>query len=331
MYSREDIIRGIKQASKEVTDDAQMAGVLTAGANILGISEDEVNALICEDNIEYITIDVVRRIWNDYAVGFEYPDGSDVMCQDSGWTLGAAEQSVGLGRFFVEKPLTGRWSRTANPVDGVMLHAVYRVKDITKVDGGGNREILTRYIPDKEKMERLAEELNKRGLRDFYEAADFALDFCQTYHDFSLWEVKEAEETSLYDLIRCEGCDDEVTFRIHRNKGFCQKIADEINEKQIADLRTIAEIVNAKVGTKSFLDDQCKMVDFFMLSRSEFMNEYQYLTEEEYDATCLDILARSGYENVDIIDPSAMTAREITPIIDAIQKREWLLSRGGEK
>ena len=34
-----------------------------------------------------------------------------------------------------------------------------------------------------------------------------------------------------------------------------------------------------------FIDDKDKMNDIFKLSKSEFLNSYSYLTEEEYQAT----------------------------------------------
>ncbi len=46
-YAREEVIRALHQASRECTDDAEYAGILTAGQNILGISRAEV-----EDAIE---------------------------------------------------------------------------------------------------------------------------------------------------------------------------------------------------------------------------------------------------------------------------------------
>ena len=349
-YSEKSIIEALKQASKEVTDDCQMAGVLTAGANILGISEDSVNELISEpidkDDVKYIDFATAKKLWNDYAICFEYNDGSDVMCQDSGWTLKDAENNQDYGRFFVEKPLIGRWSVTANPIAGEMFYAVYRLRDITKIDGGGNRELATWYMREKKTCEIVANELNIRGRLDLDEAKAWAKDFIDSYKGFEPWEVLPIGEgpDRIYNVVRCDGCDDEDILMSGRCKDVCQKIADELNTQLIADRTTALEIAKnictsdewsdvVKKGV-SFLDDQCKMVDFFMLSRADFMNEYRYLDEDDYDQTCYDILARSGYENVDSIDPSAMTAREILPIIDAIQKQEWLLSRnpkGGEK
>ena len=36
---------------------------------------------------------------------------------------------------------------------------------------------------------------------------------------------------------------------------------------------------------KSFTDDKEKMIDFFILSKKQFLKSYSYLTELEYDLT----------------------------------------------
>ena len=36
---------------------------------------------------------------------------------------------------------------------------------------------------------------------------------------------------------------------------------------------------------KSFTDDEEKMIDFFILTKQEFLKSYSYLTELEYDLT----------------------------------------------
>ena len=36
---------------------------------------------------------------------------------------------------------------------------------------------------------------------------------------------------------------------------------------------------------KDFTDDKEKMIDFKLLSKTEFLSSYSYLTEEEYDLT----------------------------------------------
>lgn len=43
----------------------------------------------------------------------------------------------------------------------------------------------------------------------------------------------------------------------------------------------------------SFFDDKEKMLDFFQLSKAEFLKSYSYLTEEEYNATAHDVWERA--------------------------------------
>ena len=40
-----------------------------------------------------------------------------------------------------------------------------------------------------------------------------------------------------------------------------------------------------EVQYKDFCDDEEKMADFFLLSKSEFLTQYSYITEEEWSAT----------------------------------------------
>ena len=329
MYTRDDIIEALRKASREVTDDCQMAGILTAGALILGVSEDTVNSLIADRT--YIPWISVRKLWNDYAVGFEYPDGTDVMCQDSGWTYDDARrmQEDGDGKWFVEGALTGKWSRTANPVNGTMMYAVYRLKDITKVDGGENREILTKYTTNKECMEQLAEELNIRGCSKFDDAAGFALDFLANYVEFEPWEILPNSNDTSYTVIRCAGCADEDEILRTNDKELCEKVVRELNGAKIADHDTAVEVVKKKQA-KSFIGDPEKMVDFFFVSRSAFLETYSYVTEQDYDETCYDILERAGYE-ANLVEPEDMNGFMLHQIVDGLQKWEWLLSRGGDK
>ena len=44
-------------------------------------------------------------------------------------------------------------------------------------------------------------------------------------------------------------------------------------------------ILSGKKYYSDFMDDGDKMVDFFKLSKEEFLKSYSYLNEEEYDAT----------------------------------------------
>lgn len=42
----------------------------------------------------------------------------------------------------------------------------------------------------------------------------------------------------------------------------------------------------------SFIGDREKMIDFFQVSKTEFLQSYSYLTEKEYNATVIDCLKR---------------------------------------
>ena len=45
----------------------------------------------------------------------------------------------------------------------------------------------------------------------------------------------------------------------------------------------------------SFIDDREKIIDFFNMSKNEFLFMYSYLTEVEYDETIKDVLNLCGY------------------------------------
>ena len=45
----------------------------------------------------------------------------------------------------------------------------------------------------------------------------------------------------------------------------------------------------------SFIDDQEKMLDFFFLSRSEFLQSYSYLTQDDYRDTECDVINKFKY------------------------------------
>lgn len=79
-------------------------------------------------------------------------------------------------------------------------------------------------------------------------------------------------------------------------------------------------------NNNSFLDDQEKMVDFFTISKEEFLNFYSYLTEEEYEATKEDVLNRSGYWNKEYIDRE-VDGRTLAKIFQGIMIAEWLQNR----
>lgn len=47
----------------------------------------------------------------------------------------------------------------------------------------------------------------------------------------------------------------------------------------------------------NFLNDKEKMSDFYKLSKEEFLNSYSYITEEEYDATLIEIANKQVVKN----------------------------------
>ena len=59
----------------------------------------------------------------------------------------------------------------------------------------------------------------------------------------------------------------------------------EINEKMPEEMRI-------EIKACPFTDDEEKMIDFMELNREEFLDSYNYLTEEEYEATIADVMNR---------------------------------------
>ena len=43
----------------------------------------------------------------------------------------------------------------------------------------------------------------------------------------------------------------------------------------------------------SFIDDEEKMEDFYLLSKEEFLQSYSYLHEDDYDATMEEVLLKN--------------------------------------
>ena len=82
----------------------------------------------------------------------------------------------------------------------------------------------------------------------------------------------------------------------------------DIDEQELEHMTNVATVVcthcDKRQGTfgswkqkfkpvHSFIDDGDKLVDFFKLSKEEFLKSYSYLTEEEYDATLEAIKSRT--------------------------------------
>lgn len=78
----------------------------------------------------------------------------------------------------------------------------------------------------------------------------------------------------------------------------------------------------------SFINDQEKMIDFFTITKEEFLNFYSYLTEEEYEATKQDVLGRSDYWNAEALsDDRDIDGIVIGKIVQSIMITEWLQNK----
>ena len=53
------------------------------------------------------------------------------------------------------------WRVTSQVIGGDKVYAVYRLLDVNAIDHSGNREFGSRYMEDREAVERIARELNK--------------------------------------------------------------------------------------------------------------------------------------------------------------------------
>lgn len=67
-----------------------------------------------------------------------------------------------------------------------------------------------------------------------------------------------------------------------------------INESMPVDMQlTMDELEEFSISMATpFTDDEEKMADFVRLSKGEFLESYSYLTDEEYEATVRDVLAK---------------------------------------
>lgn len=54
----------------------------------------------------------------------------------------------------------GKWKVTSNPIGGMSMYAVYRIRDIDAVDHSGNREYATGFMDDKQEAQKIADRLN---------------------------------------------------------------------------------------------------------------------------------------------------------------------------
>ncbi len=82
----------------------------------------------------------------------------------------------------------------------------------------------------------------------------------------------------------------------------------EVDKQEIEYMTDASEVVCTSCGARhgsfggwkqkfkpvhSFIDDGDKLVDFFKLTKEEFLKSYSYLTEEEYEATLEAIKSRT--------------------------------------
>lgn len=74
-----------------------------------------------------------------------------------------------------------------------------------------------------------------------------------------------------------------------------------------------------------FMPDQEKMVDFFILSKEEFLASYSYLTDEDYEATVKEVIKTSGYWNPRACE--GLDGRELRDIVLGCMMTLWLLRR----
>ena len=75
----------------------------------------------------------------------------------------------------------------------------------------------------------------------------------------------------------------------------------------------------------SFISDTEKMVDFFSITKREFLESYSYITEKEYEDTKKEALLKSGYPNVEsVLENKSADGIMIGKIIQSIMIVEWL-------
>ena len=100
----------------------------------------------------------------------------------------------------------------------------------------------------------------------------------------------------------------------------------------------------------SFTNDYEKMVDFFTLTKEEFLTSYSYLTEEEYEATRADLISQytkstsidaeekllnAGYENVKYLvdysydDALIGVSEDGRAVYDFEKMVDWLIENVG--
>ena len=101
--------------------------------------------------------------------------------------------------------------------------------------------------------------------------------------------------------------DDSDQMRANISYHFLRELAEKIGDLGLANEREVSTMKDAAtfiyrilhdgtfeqgVECTDFTDDEEKMVDFFNLSKEEFLLSYSYLTEEEYDLTAKKVQER---------------------------------------
>lgn len=59
--------------------------------------------------------------------------------------------------------MKSEWKVLSNPIAGVMMYQVYRMKDVDAVDHSGNHEDIGKLFKTKAEARALADEMNRRG------------------------------------------------------------------------------------------------------------------------------------------------------------------------
>ena len=78
---------------------------------------------------------------------------------------------------------------------------------------------------------------------------------------------------------------------------------------------------------EDFIFDKAKMVDFFILSKEQFLASYDYLEDKEYDDTVKEVILcidRSGYENTSDMLEYAKEGRDLRDVVLGLMMSEWL-------
>ena len=80
---------------------------------------------------------------------------------------------------------------------------------------------------------------------------------------------------------------------------------------------------------EDFIFDKAKMVDFFILSKEQFLASYDYLEDKEYDDTVkevIDCIDRNlgGYENTRDMREYTKEGRDLRDVVLGLMMSEWL-------